>query len=83
MDGVLVDLTSWSPNKGTLAAEGVLNVKYIGWLVFLASDGACDTVQWLGPTKAVYLPKLLTSAAAVVVCGRDGLQATATPFTIN
>lgn len=83
MDGVVVEITAWSPEKGLLAAEGVTNVKYIGWIVFLASDGACDEIQWLGPTKRAYLPKQLTSPASVVICGRDGAEITATPFTID
>lgn len=83
MDGVLVELNSWAEGKGILAAQGVTNVKYIGWLVFLASDGACDELQWLGPTKRAYTPKQLTSPSAVVICGRDGVNITATPFTIN
>lgn len=83
MDGVLLTITNVPLSRYTMSAEGMKNYKYLGWVVFQASDGFADEVQWLGPEARAYSPKHLTSPASVIVCAREGAQGTIQPFLRN
>jgi hypothetical protein len=80
MDGVLIDITAAPVKQGYFTFDTVLSYRNIGALAFQSDDGQEEFPQTLGFTSAVYCPKTMQHAAAVVFRSSVGLTGTITPF---
>jgi hypothetical protein len=83
MDGVLIDITAAPVKQGYFTFDTVLSYRNIGALAFQSDDGQEEFPQTLGFTSAVYCPKTMQHAAAVVFRSSVGLTGTITPFIVN
>lgn len=82
LSGVLIALTSVPADKAFFTFDGTLSYRNLGALTFTSDNGDNELPQPLGFTSALYLPKTMQSAAAVIVRTTGGVVGTITPFTI-
>lgn len=80
MDGVVVDITSVTTNKPSLAYDTELAYKFIGALAFVSDNGDVETFQPLAFTHALYCPQRMTQATSVVLRVDAGVVGTVTPW---
>lgn len=80
MDGVIVDITSVTTNKPSLAYDTELAYKFIGALAFVSDNGDVETFQPLAFTHALYCPQRMARAISVVLRVDAGVAGTVTPW---
>lgn len=82
MHGVLVNISSVTVNKPSVAYGTELAFKFIGALAFVNDDGEVEQFQPLGFTDALYCCLAMTEAASVVVRADPSVVGTVTPWVI-
>lgn len=80
MDGVIVDITSVTTNKPSLAYDTEIAYKFIGALAFVSDNGDVETFQPLAFTHALYCPQRMARATSVVLRVDAGVAGTVTPW---
>jgi len=82
MDGCLLVVDSVPAGSYQQGGEGVTLHKYLGWVMFVDSNGNTDELQWLGANKRVFMPKHFKRPAGLVVSAKQGATLTATAFSL-
>lgn len=80
MDGCLLVVDSVPAGSYQQGGEGVTLHKYLGWAMFVDSNGNTDELQWLGANKRLFVPKHFKRPAGFIVSAKQGATMTATAF---
>jgi hypothetical protein len=83
LSGVLVHLTSGPAGASRWLIGGEYMYYSWGEVAFQTDDGYLEPFQWLGANDAIYMPRQIQSAAAVLFHVRRDASGTVTPFTVN
>ncbi|HWI69625.1 MAG TPA: hypothetical protein VNS88_14830, partial [Nitrospiraceae bacterium] len=82
MSGVIVNISSVGANKPQVPYGDQQAWRYIGAISFVSDNGDVEPWQQLAFANALYLPRTMLQASAVVVRTDASVVGTVTPFTI-